>query len=148
MNAGGACIGCTMPGFPDKFTPFYKVAPGSHLSSTITKIFGRRVHDLRIYTNEHLNREVRWDVHKETPTAWAREKPEPGPVREAGHKIYDALRRNGDRGKSDAREWGKRDPEWTEQEDPELEPSLPRGVPPGEASAPAPEPEHDEGLRG
>jgi hydrogenase small subunit len=24
MVAGGACIGCTMPGFPDKFSPFYK----------------------------------------------------------------------------------------------------------------------------
>ncbi len=27
MNAGGPCIGCTMPGFPDKFTPFYKRPP-------------------------------------------------------------------------------------------------------------------------
>ena len=25
----GACIGCTMPGFPDKFSPFYKAPPGS-----------------------------------------------------------------------------------------------------------------------
>jgi hydrogenase small subunit len=25
------CIGCTMPGFPDKFTPFYKRPPGSRL---------------------------------------------------------------------------------------------------------------------
>lgn len=24
MTTGGACIGCTMPGFPDKFTPFYE----------------------------------------------------------------------------------------------------------------------------
>ena len=28
MVAGGACIGCTMPGFPDKYAPFYKAPPG------------------------------------------------------------------------------------------------------------------------
>ncbi len=33
MNSGGACIGCTMPGFPDKFTPFYKRPPGSLVST-------------------------------------------------------------------------------------------------------------------
>ncbi|MDQ3978406.1 MAG: hypothetical protein M3314_02485, partial [Actinomycetota bacterium] len=29
MNMGGICIGCTMPGFPDKFSPIYEIAPGS-----------------------------------------------------------------------------------------------------------------------
>ena len=29
MKAGGVCIGCTMPGFPDKFSPFYKTPPGA-----------------------------------------------------------------------------------------------------------------------
>ena len=28
MVAGGGCIGCTMPGFPDKYSPFYKAPPG------------------------------------------------------------------------------------------------------------------------
>ena len=27
MSVGGACIGCTMPGFPDKFLPFYSRPP-------------------------------------------------------------------------------------------------------------------------
>jgi len=134
-----------MPGFPDKFTPFYKVAPGSHVSSTASKAVGTSIHSLRLFTNEHLNREVRWDVHKETPTGWARHRPEPGPIRESGHKLYDRLRRKGDRGKSDAPEWGKRS-QWTEREDPKLEQELPRGVPPGEATSPVPEPEHDEGT--
>jgi NiFe hydrogenase small subunit HydA len=40
MNAGGACIGCTMPGFPDKFTPFYKAPPGSLVSSTVSRMVG------------------------------------------------------------------------------------------------------------
>jgi hydrogenase small subunit len=149
MNAGGPCIGCTMPGFPDKFTPFYKKPPGSTVSTSLSTLVGRMiVRPLRMYTNEHLNREVRWDLHRETPTGWARQKPEPGPIREAGHKFYDTLRRRGDRGKKAARVWGKRIPEWTEAEAPAEEAQLPRGeepeVPAGQASSPAPEPK-DEG---
>ena len=30
-NVGGICIGCTMPGFPDKFMPFMNQPPGSLL---------------------------------------------------------------------------------------------------------------------
>ena len=33
MKAGGVCIGCTMPGFPDKFAPFYKTPPGAIVST-------------------------------------------------------------------------------------------------------------------
>src|ERR671932_2737905 len=126
MNAGGPCIGCTMPGFPDKFTPFYKKAPGSTVSTSLSRLVGRMiVRPLRLYTNEHLNRETRWDLHHHTPTGWARERPEPGPLRETGHKFYDALRRRGDRGKKDAPEWGKRMPEWTEQAEPGRDRTLP-----------------------
>ena len=32
-NVGGICIGCTMPGFPDKFMPFMNQPPSSLLSS-------------------------------------------------------------------------------------------------------------------
>ncbi|MGH2620750.1 MAG: hydrogenase expression protein HypE [Anaerolineales bacterium] len=32
-NVGGICIGCTMPGFPDKFMPFMDQPPGSILST-------------------------------------------------------------------------------------------------------------------
>ena len=39
-NVGGICIGCTMPGFPDKFMPFMDEPPGAKLSS-------RRQPDLR-----------------------------------------------------------------------------------------------------
>jgi hydrogenase small subunit len=148
MNAGGPCIGCTMPGFPDKFTPFYKKAPGSTVSTTMSRVVGHVIRPLRLYTNEHLNREVRWDLHKETPTGWARQRPEPGPLRETGHKLYDVIRRKGDRGKKDAHEWGKHDPEWTEREQPADERALPGGeessAPPERVSMPAPEPEHDE----
>ena len=128
MNSGGACIGCTMPGFPDKFTPFYTTAPGSAVSTMLSRAIGRFVRPLRLHTNEHLNREVRWDVHGETPSGWAREKPEPGPFREATHKLYDAVRRAGDRGKSTAPEWGKRT-EWTAEQRAEREAELPGGPP-------------------
>jgi len=111
MNSGGACIGCTMPGFPDKFTPFYKAPPGSKVSSTASKMVGSMVRPLRMYTNDHLNREVRWDVEGDVPSGWSAEKLEPGKMREAGHKVYDVLRRRGDTGKNEGEEWGKRERE-------------------------------------
>src|SRR3954462_7205904 len=39
-NVGGICIGCTMPGFPDKFMPFMDAPPGASVSSAITGIYG------------------------------------------------------------------------------------------------------------
>ena len=34
-NVGGICIGCTMPGFPDKFMPFMDEPPGGGVSSNL-----------------------------------------------------------------------------------------------------------------
>ncbi len=107
MNSGGACIGCTMPGFPDKFTPFYKAPPGSRVSTLASTAVGRLIRPLRMFTNDHLNREVRWDVEGEVPSGWSAERLEPGVMREAGHKAYDVLRRRGDTGKNEGEEWGK-----------------------------------------
>jgi hydrogenase small subunit len=61
MNVGGKCIGCTMPGFPDKFTPYFKEPPGSTVSSTGSKILGSIMRPLRRMTMENLDRETRWD---------------------------------------------------------------------------------------
>ena len=126
MNSGGACIGCTMPGFPDKFTPFYKAPPGGKVSSNTSRAVGRVMRPLREYSNAHLDREPRWDVHGEVPSAWAREKSAPGSIREAGHRVYDLIRRSGDRGKDRGDEFGKR-PEWTLEQDPSTERDLPGG---------------------
>jgi hydrogenase small subunit len=121
MNAGGACIGCTMPGFPDKFTPFYKTPPGSRVSTTAARALGSVMRPLRKFTNEHLNREVRWDLHDETPSGWAKQKGEPGLLDEIGHKFYDRLRRSTDRGNVEGEEaWGRRS-EWTRAKDPAAE---------------------------
>ena len=40
MKAGGICIGCTMPGFPDKFSPFYKTPPGAIVSTFAARSVG------------------------------------------------------------------------------------------------------------
>ncbi len=71
MNVGGACIGCTMPGFPDKFTPFYKAPPGTLISGTGAKILGAFVRPLRLITLRKQNREPRWDRKGgEVPPGW------------------------------------------------------------------------------
>jgi hydrogenase small subunit len=126
MNSGGACIGCTMPGFPDKFTPFYKTPPGSKVSSFGIRTYGRVIRTLRAYSNEHLNREVRWDIHDSTPSGWSRERSEPGPINKVGHRFYDMIRRSNDRGKNGTATWGKRD-EITQRADPATERELPGG---------------------
>ncbi|HUG84127.1 MAG TPA: hypothetical protein VMM13_06155 [Euzebya sp.] len=123
MNAGGACIGCTMPGFPDKFTPFYKRPPGSLASSTVARLVGSIFRPLRQNTNDHMNREVRWDLNGDTPSGWARHMSEPSQSQQVGHRVYDSMRRRGDTAKTDAPTWGKRE-EGTLAEDPDADPSL------------------------
>jgi hydrogenase small subunit len=59
-NVGGICIGCTMPGFPDKFMPFMEEPPGAKLSTTAVSVYGRTVRALRNFTRESLNREPAW----------------------------------------------------------------------------------------
>jgi hydrogenase small subunit len=59
-NVGGICIGCTMPGFPDKFMPFMDEPPGSKLSAGVVGVYGRAVSALRSFTNATLNKEPKW----------------------------------------------------------------------------------------
>ena len=59
-NVGGICIGCTMPGFPDKFMPFMDQPPGSLLSSQAVMTYGRAIRALRSYTQASLNKEPVW----------------------------------------------------------------------------------------
>jgi len=59
-NVGGICIGCTMPGFPDKFMPFMNQPPGSLLSSNAVQTYGRAIHALRRFTQASLNKEPSW----------------------------------------------------------------------------------------
>jgi hydrogenase small subunit len=59
-NVGGICIGCTMPGFPDKFMPFMNQPPGSLLSSNAVQTYGRAIQALRRFTKASLNKEPSW----------------------------------------------------------------------------------------
>jgi hydrogenase small subunit len=59
-NVGGICIGCTMPGFPDKFMPFMDEPPGGKLSSGVSSVYGGLLRALRGLTNETVNKEPKW----------------------------------------------------------------------------------------
>jgi hydrogenase small subunit len=59
-NVGGTCIGCTMPGFPDKFMPFMEEPPGAMLSSAAVAMYGKTVKALRRFTQASMNREPDW----------------------------------------------------------------------------------------
>jgi hydrogenase small subunit len=59
-NVGGLCIGCTMPGFPDKFMPFMVEPPGATMSTAAVLMYGRTVRALRGFTRASLDREPDW----------------------------------------------------------------------------------------
>src|ERR1700722_11468576 len=59
-NVGGICIGCTMPGFPDKFMPFMDAPPGGGISSGVTTLYGPVMRKLRGITNKTMNKETKW----------------------------------------------------------------------------------------
>ena len=52
-NVGGICIGCTMPGFPDKFMPFMDEPPGGKISTTASGLYGSVIRNLRHITGQH-----------------------------------------------------------------------------------------------
>jgi hydrogenase small subunit len=59
-NVGGICIGCTMPGFPDKFMPFMDAPPGSRVSAAGSKVYGGVMRRLRKITEHKADREPKW----------------------------------------------------------------------------------------
>src|SRR3954468_12951426 len=67
-NVGGICIGCTMPGFPDKFMPFMDMPPGGSISSLMGKPYGAVVRRLRGITNGTVNKEPKWRHNREALT--------------------------------------------------------------------------------
>jgi hydrogenase small subunit len=83
-----------MPGFPDKFAPFYKAPPGTMLSGTAARLVGSFVRPLRMITQRDRNREPRWDATGEVTSGWGASK---GPtfIDRLVHSGYDALRRRG-----------------------------------------------------
>jgi hydrogenase small subunit len=95
MVAGGACIGCTMPGFPDKFSPFYKAPPGSAISGVISRTTGVAIRRLRRLSQNNLNRTPIWDRAGEVPTAYASAMSKPNPVAKVEKYFYKTLQYRG-----------------------------------------------------
>ena len=77
-NVGGICIGCTMPGFPDKFMPFMDMPPGGSLSSTLNKPYGVFIRRMRAITNTTLNKEPKWRHNREALTTGYNPRFQPG----------------------------------------------------------------------
>lgn len=59
-NVGGVCIGCTMPAFPEKFSPFLSQPPGSLLSSQAIATYGKAINSLRRFTLGSMNKTPEW----------------------------------------------------------------------------------------
>jgi hydrogenase small subunit len=95
MVAGGACIGCTMPGFPDKFSPFYKAPPGSAISGTTSRITGGAIRRLRRVSMANANRVPMWDNAGENTSAWAYAPNVPHPVSKINSFFYKKLQYSG-----------------------------------------------------
>ena len=67
-NVGGVCIGCTMPGFPDKFMPFMDEPPGASVSSRLISAYGALIRKLRGITNTTVNKEPKWRHNRDVLT--------------------------------------------------------------------------------
>jgi hydrogenase small subunit len=65
-NVGGICIACTMPGFPDKFTPFMEELSDSK-SSTATTMYGTVIRRLRRMTATTADDDLPDSAQRGTP---------------------------------------------------------------------------------
>jgi hydrogenase small subunit len=64
-NVGGICIGCTMPGFPDRFMPFMDPMPitwrtGSAMAVTENETYGAVIRSLREFALKKFDTEPHW----------------------------------------------------------------------------------------
>lgn len=88
-----------MPGFPDKFAPFYQAAPGSLVSSSVSRLVGQGIRSLREMTQRQLNREPLWDwpeAETDEPVSrgsWGIESPGTGD--RLVHFLYEKLQNRG-----------------------------------------------------
>ncbi|MCG3207691.1 MAG: hypothetical protein FOGNACKC_01291 [Anaerolineae bacterium] len=90
MNIGAPCIGCTMPAFPDGFSPFYQRPPGTLVSSTPSRGHGFIIRTLRRQTQFFQNRSNRWKESGHVPAAWGRTR-EPNFIDKMGHFFYEKM---------------------------------------------------------
>lgn len=91
MEVGGVCIGCTMPAFPDAFSPFYARPPGSAVSEAASKASGSVIRRLRRLTSRSLDLEKRWRRSGEVPSGWGHVST-PNLLERAENYFYNRLR--------------------------------------------------------
>ena len=103
MNTGGVCIGCTMPGFPDGFAPFYKAAPGKTLSATTSRVVGSFIRPLRRITQRKSNLTGRWNKTGHIPSGWGHVEP-PGTLFKIANYFYRKLQYSGKYSPASARQ--------------------------------------------
>ncbi|MEQ9424332.1 MAG: hypothetical protein RJQ09_07955 [Cyclobacteriaceae bacterium] len=90
MNVGAPCIGCTMPGFPDAFAPFYQAPPGTNVSSNISRTTGFLVRNLRRMTQAYQNKTGRWKEKNHVPSGWGHVR-KPNLREKVTHYFYEKL---------------------------------------------------------
>jgi hydrogenase small subunit len=101
MVAGGACIGCTMPGFPDKYSPFYKAPPGSAISGGVSRVTGGGIRRLRRMSMRSGNSEPIWDredaglIDHEGHTGWGLAAGSKNPLEKVNAHFYKKLQYHG-----------------------------------------------------
>ena len=94
MNVGAPCIGCTMPGFPDNFSPFYTKPPGTIVSSTVSKTTGYFIRNLRRFSMMYANRSNMWNKNNEVPSGWGYVE-KPSTLQKVGHYFYSKMQFTG-----------------------------------------------------
>lgn len=94
MNTGGICIGCTMPGFPDAFAPFYKAPPGKTISATASRVVGSFIRPLRRISQTKGNLTNRWKDTGHIPSGWGHVEA-PGSLMKGAHYFYRKLQSAG-----------------------------------------------------
>ena len=94
MNTGGICIGCTMPGFPDAFAPFYKAPPGKTISGGASRVVGSFIRPLRRISQRKGNLTARWSKNSSIPSGWGHVET-PGIAMRTAHYFYNKLQYSG-----------------------------------------------------
>ncbi len=94
MNVGAPCIGCTMPGFPDNFSPFYTKPPGTVVSSTVSKTTGYFIRNLRRFSMMYANRSVIWNKKDHVPSGWGHVEPASN-LQKVAHYFYNKIQFHG-----------------------------------------------------
>ena len=94
MNTGGICIGCTMPGFPDAFAPFYKAPPGGMVSAYASRSVGSFIRPLRRITQRRRNLTEKWSHDRSVPSGWGHVR-QPNLFERAANYFYKKLQHAG-----------------------------------------------------